>query len=77
MEYTDESQELNSTRFGKNFMESVSNAGEILLFKRKLLDVTGVGAAVKNFIDKDEKKALKFVIYKAIEKAYNTLLDSR
>ena len=89
VQYTYESQELNSARFGNNFMESVSDAGEILLFKRKLLsqtdekhklkvlDVTGVGAAVKNFIEKDEKKALKFVIYKAIEKAYNTLLDSR
>ena len=35
VEYTDESQQLNSARFGNMFMESVSNAGEILLFKRK------------------------------------------
>lgn len=121
VEYTDESQQLNSARFGNNFMESVSNAGEILLFKRKtaerkiktdnfdmdamnelgeesnvtmedlvkeyfnsqtdeknklkVLDVTGVGAAVKNYIEKDDKEALKFVIDKAMEKAYNTLLD--
>ena len=35
VEYTDESQQLNSARFGNMFMESVSNVGEILLFKGK------------------------------------------
>ena len=35
VEYSDESQQLNSARFGNTLMESVSNAGEILLFKSK------------------------------------------
>jgi len=121
VEYTDENQQLNSARFGNNFLESVSNAGEILLFKRKIadrkvkvdnfdmdtmnelgdesnvtmedlvkeyfdsqnesknqlsiLDVKGVGAAVKSYIEKDDKDALKCAIDKAMEKAYNTLMN--
>ena len=121
VEYTDENQQLNSARFGNNFLESVSNAGEILLFKRKtaerkvkvdnfdmdamnelgeesnvtmedlvkeyfnsqtddknklsVLDVKGVGAAVKSYIEKDDKDALKCAIDKAMEKAYNSLLN--
>ena len=35
VEYTDKSQQLNSARFGNMLMGSVSNAGEILLLKRK------------------------------------------
>ena len=35
MEYTGKSQQLNSARFGNMFMMSVSNAGEIFMFKRK------------------------------------------
>merc|ERR1719154_891141 len=38
VEYTDESQQLNSARFGNMFMETVSNAGDILLFKKKAAD---------------------------------------
>merc|ERR1712179_814500 len=106
---------------GNNFLEAVSNAGEILLFKRKaaerkvkvdnfdmdamnelgeesnvtmedlvkeyfnsqtdnknqlsVLDVKGVGAAVKSYIEKDDKDALKCAIDKAMEKAYNALLN--
>jgi len=35
VEYTDESQQLNSARFGNEFMEKVSNHSEILLFKKR------------------------------------------
>ena len=35
VEYTGKSQQLNSARFGNMFMVSVSNAGEIFMFKRK------------------------------------------
>jgi len=121
VEYTDESQQLNSARFGNMFMESVSNAGEILLFKRKVaerkvkkdnfdidamnelgeesnvtmedlvmeyfnsqtddknqlsvLSVRGIGGAVKSYIEKDDKDAVKYNVDKTMEKAYNTLLD--
>ena len=35
VEYTGKGQQLNSARFGNMFMMSVSNAGEIFMFKRK------------------------------------------
>merc|ERR1719154_799451 len=121
VEYTDESQQLNSARFGNMFMESVSNAGEILLFKKKaadrkakkdnfdmdamnelgegsnvtmedlvmeyfnsqtddknqlsVLSVRGIGGAVKSYIEKDDKDAVKYNVDKTMERAYNTLLD--
>merc|ERR1711942_622414 len=43
--------------------------------KLSVLDVKGVGAAVKSYIEKDDKDALKCAIDKAMEKAYNSLLD--
>ena len=43
--------------------------------KLSVLNVRGIGAAVKNYIEKDDKEALKYVVDKAMEKAYNTLLD--
>ena len=35
VEYTEKTQQLNSARFGNMFMVSVSNAGQIFMFKRK------------------------------------------
>ena len=40
-----------------------------------VMNVRGIGAAVKNYIEKDDKESLKYVVDKAMEKAYNTLLD--
>ena len=39
------------------------------------LNARGIAAALKNYIEKDDKEAIKYVVDKAMEKAYNTLLD--
>jgi len=121
VEYTDETQQLNSARFGNMFMDTVSNASDILLFKKKVaerkvkadnfdmdamneldaeshvtiedlvadyfnnqtddknklavLTVRNIGGAVKTFIDKDDKDALKHVIDRELEKAYDKLME--
>jgi len=121
VEYNDESQQLNSARFGNQFLETVSNAGDILLFKKRaaekkvktdnfdmdamnelgdecditmedlvkeyfktqesdknqlaVLNVSNIGLAVKNFIEKDNKEAVRFVVDDTIKKAYNTILN--
>ena len=121
VEYTDESQQLNSARFGNMFVDTVCNASEILLFKKKVaerkvkvdnfdaeamgqlidgdevtmedlvdeyfkdrteekhklsvLNVKDIGNAVKIFIDKDDKDALKYSIDKCFDKAIETLLE--
>ena len=36
--------------------------------------MTGIEAAIKNYIEKDDKEALKYVVDKAKEQGYNTLL---
>ena len=64
-----ESQQLNSTRLGNMFM------GDLVMdHKNELseLNARGIEAAVKNYIEKDNKE---YVVDKAMEKVYNTLLE--
>ena len=42
-----------------------------------VLNVRGIGAVVKNCIEKDDKEALKYVVDKAMEKAYYTYEDMK
>ena len=121
VEYTDEGQMLNPSRFGNNYLDQVSNAADILLFKRpfsqrnpgvkdekvdveamelladsitmddlveeyfrnqeddrkqmSVLSVKRMGAAVKNYINKDDKQGVEFLVTRQREKAYSLLLE--
>ena len=121
VEYTEENQQLSAARFGNNFLETVCNPTDILLFKKKpverkvaadnfdakamgqlveennvtmedlvdeyfktqtelknqltVLNVKEVGKAVKTFIDKDDKDALRIVIDQGLEATYLSLMD--
>ena len=61
-----ESQQLNSTRLGNMFM------GDLVMDHKNELNARGIEAAVKNYIEKDNKE---YVVDKAMEKVYNTLLE--
>ena len=121
VEYTEEAHQLSAARFGNNFLETVCNPTDILLFKKKpverkvaadnfdakamgqlveennvtmedlvdeyfrtqtevknqltVLNVKEVGKAVKTFIDKDDKDALRYIIDQSLEATYLSLMD--
>ena len=121
VEYTEETHQLSAARFGNNFLETVCNPTDILLFKKRpvvrqvaadnfdakamgqlveennvtmedlvdeyfktqteiknqltVLNVKEVGKAVKVFIDKDDKDALRVTIDQGLEATYLSLMD--
>ena len=120
VEYEDETQQLSAARFGNHFLETVCNASDILLFKKKpverrtgddfdaeamgqlmeennitmedlvaeyfktqtnaknrlaVLNMKGIGEAVKTFIDKDDKDALRSSVGDDKDKAYDGVKD--
>jgi len=122
VEYTDESQQLNSARFGNKFYEKVANPSDVLLFKKRakikddmsddkfdangfgdlidnegqvtmedliqeyfgtqekdnklsVLDQREFGNAVKIFIDKDDKDALKYSVDRTLEGQFSSLME--
>merc|ERR1719397_1443189 len=120
VEYNDEAEMLNPSRFGNNYIDQVSNPAEILLFKKaklsrlnqkdekvdldaidmlgdditmddlveeyfnnledetkqmSVLSVKRMGAAVKSFINKDDKQAVEFLVTRQREKTFKHLVE--